>query len=115
MRKHRFTISLLFGTCLVAFTGSTPQVRAAAATAQIPPLEPGMARVWFMRPTSDSIYNVGADPIIYVNGTPFGEMVVACAIRTSRSALAQSEPAVDPEESAAAAFGATDPIKSEST
>jgi hypothetical protein len=27
-----------------------------------------------MRPTSDIIYNVGADPMIYANGTPVGEM-----------------------------------------
>ena len=33
-----------------------------------------MARVWFMRPSSDSIYNMAADPIIYTNGTPVGEI-----------------------------------------
>ena len=74
MQKHWFTKSALAGACLVAFTGLVPQVTAAATTPQIAPPEPGMARVWFMRPSSDSIYNMAADPIIYANGTPVGEM-----------------------------------------
>jgi hypothetical protein len=74
MRKNRFATSALVGVCLVALTGFAPQVRAQSATAQIRPLEAGMARVWFMRPSSDSIYNVGADPIIYANGTSVGEI-----------------------------------------
>ena len=74
MQKHRFTISLLFGMSTVMLAGFVPHARAAAATVQIPPVEPYMARVWFMRPTVDSIYNVGADPIIYANGKPVGEI-----------------------------------------
>ena len=45
----------------------------AASKAQDPPLQSGMARVWFFRqadPTGGNVY--GADPIIYANGAPVG-------------------------------------------
>ena len=74
MRKDWLTKSALVGTCLIAFTGVASPVRAAAATTAAPPLEPGMARVWFLRPSGDRLYSAGADPVVYANGTSFGEM-----------------------------------------
>ena len=77
MQKHRFTMSALVGASLFAFTGVVPQVTAAAATPQVAAPEPGMARVWFLRPSGDRLYNVGADPVVYANSTPFGEMAAS--------------------------------------
>jgi hypothetical protein len=73
MRKYRFTIPLLFGLCLVALAGRPPQANAAAAVMQIPALAPGMARVWFLRP-SEYLYIAGADPTVYANGAPVGDL-----------------------------------------
>jgi Protein of unknown function (DUF2846) len=74
IRKHRFTMSALFGLSMVALAGVAPQANAAGATMQPPPLEPGMARVWFLRPSSDRLDIVSADPIVYANGAPVGQI-----------------------------------------
>jgi hypothetical protein len=43
--------------------------------AQAPPLEAGMARVWFLRPPGSHFDIVGAaDPIVYANGAPIGQI-----------------------------------------
>jgi hypothetical protein len=75
IRKHRFTMAALFGLCLVALAGVAPQADAADAPAQAPPLDPGMARVWFLRPSANNFDIVGAaDPIVYANGAPIGQI-----------------------------------------
>jgi hypothetical protein len=65
---------------LLALAGCTPQVQVATSQAQIPPVEPGMARVWFFRqadPTGGNVY--AADPIIYANGAPVGQIAQGTA------------------------------------
>jgi hypothetical protein len=66
------TISLGFG--LLAFAGCAPQPQVATSQVQVPPVEPGMARVWFFRqadPPGGNDY--AADPIVYANGAPVGD------------------------------------------
>jgi hypothetical protein len=61
--------------CLLALAGCTPPEKAATSPAQIPLLEPGMARVWFFRQTDPVSGNVqAARPIIYANGAPVGQI-----------------------------------------
>lgn len=74
MRTEWFTKAALVGACLVAFTGFAPPAGAAVETAAVPSLDPGMARIWFLRPSGDRLSNVGADPTIYTNGASIGEM-----------------------------------------
>ena len=60
---------------LLALAGCTPQPKVATSQAQLPPVEPGMARVWFFRqsdPTGGNVY--AADPIVYANGAPVGQI-----------------------------------------
>jgi hypothetical protein len=60
---------------LLAFVGCTPQEKAATSQAQLQPVEPGMARVWFFRQTDPISGNVEAGrPIIYANGAPVGQI-----------------------------------------
>lgn len=60
---------------LLALAGCTPQEKAATSQAQIPPVEPGMARVWFFRQMDPVSGNVEAGrPIIYANGAPVGQI-----------------------------------------
>jgi hypothetical protein len=61
--------------CLLALAGCTPPEKAATSQAQVRPLEPGMARVWFFRQTDPVSGNVEAgSPIIYANGAPVGQI-----------------------------------------
>jgi hypothetical protein len=39
----------------------------------IPPLAPGMARVWVLRMPSQAGIVTGADPLVYVNGAPLAK------------------------------------------
>ena len=74
MQKDPQKVSKWLGLGLLAVVGCTPQSQVATTQAQVPPLAPGMARVWFFRqadPTGGNVY--GADPIIYANGTPVGD------------------------------------------
>src|SRR5205823_11987363 len=60
---------------LLALAGCTPQGNVATPQAQIPPVEPGMARVWFFRQMDPVSGNVeAARPIIYANGAPVGQI-----------------------------------------
>jgi hypothetical protein len=44
--------------------------------ASIPPLAPGMARVWVLRMPSQAGVITGADPIVYTNGAPLAKSTV---------------------------------------
>ncbi|HEX9535165.1 MAG TPA: hypothetical protein VF924_06805 [Stellaceae bacterium] len=60
---------------LLALADCTPQANVATSQAQLPPVEPGMARVWFFRQTDPVQGNVeAARPIIYANGAPIGQI-----------------------------------------
>jgi hypothetical protein len=41
--------------------------------AEIPPLAPGMARVWVLRMPSQAGVVTGADPLVYANGQPLAK------------------------------------------
>lgn len=63
------------GLSLLALGGCSPQANVDTAQAQAPPVEPGMARVWFFRqsdPTGGNVY--ASEPIIYANGAPVGQI-----------------------------------------
>jgi hypothetical protein len=42
----------------------------------VPPLAPGMARVWVLRMPSQAGIITGADPMVYVNGAPLAKSTV---------------------------------------
>ena len=72
MSTSRLITSVSLCLCLLQLVGCAPT---ATSQAQIPPLEPGMARVWFMRqadPPGGNVY--AADPMITVNDAPFTEI-----------------------------------------
>jgi hypothetical protein len=73
VRKYRFTIPAVLGLCLVGLAGHPPEADAAAEAAQVPAPAPGVARVWFLRP-SDYLHIAGADPVVYANGMPIGDI-----------------------------------------
>jgi hypothetical protein len=65
---------------MLVLVGCTPQANVATSKAQAPPVEPGMARVWFFRqsdPTGGNVY--AAEPIIYANGAPVGQIAQGTA------------------------------------
>jgi hypothetical protein len=75
MRKFLFATPMLLGLCLGAIADCAPAATAMAQEAQAPALEPGTARVWFLRPTSSPNGNVeAAAPIIYANGASIGDI-----------------------------------------
>jgi hypothetical protein len=75
MRRYRLVTPILLGLSLVGLANGTPEATAAAAEAQTPAIEPGMARVWFLRPSSSPNGNVeGAAPVIFANGATVGDI-----------------------------------------
>jgi hypothetical protein len=73
----RLTASPWFGLCLclLVLGGCAPQQSAATPRAQAPPVGPDMVRVWFFRqadPPGGYVY--AADPIVYANRAPVGEI-----------------------------------------
>ena len=47
--KQHFIAPILLGFCLLAPSACAPPVDVPRSPAQIPPIAPGMARVWFLR------------------------------------------------------------------
>jgi hypothetical protein len=75
MRRYRFLMQAFLGLCLVLLANIASQRDAAAAGVQPPPLAPGMARVWFLRPAGSLNGNVwAAEPEIYANGARVGDI-----------------------------------------
>lgn len=75
MRGYRLVGSMWLGLCLLAFAGCAPQPTAGTPQVQVPPIEPGMARVWFLRqqdPQGGNVY--AAAPVISANDVPLGEI-----------------------------------------
>jgi hypothetical protein len=74
--KARHLRSVRLGAIgFLMLAGCAPQAQVATSPAQIPPVEPGMARVWFFRqadPTGGNVY--AADPMVYANGAPVGQI-----------------------------------------
>jgi hypothetical protein len=49
MGRSGFAVGLLLALGLVTMANCAPEATVTASQAQIPPLAPGMARVWFLR------------------------------------------------------------------
>lgn len=73
MWKHRLAVPVLLGLSLAAPLYGAPPAIAAAEDAQPSAIAPGMARVWFLRPSSATLYN-GAAPVVCANGAAVGEI-----------------------------------------
>lgn len=79
MRQYHLIVPLLLGLCLTALAGcAPPQPAATVSQAQIPPIKPGTARVWFLRGSlSPQLGAVQAfSPMIYANGAPLAAIPV---------------------------------------
>ena len=71
MLGYRLTAALSLGFCLLVLGSCAPQSTVGTSQPQVPPVGPGVARVWFFRqadPPGGSVY--ASDPIIYANGAP---------------------------------------------
>ncbi len=76
-RRHLMWVRL---GALGLLAGCSPQANVATSPAQPQAVEPGMARVWFFRqsdPTGGNVYS--AEPIIYANGAPVGQIAQGTA------------------------------------
>jgi hypothetical protein len=76
MLSCRLTPSLWLGLGLFALAGCSPQSQLPTSQAQVPPVEPGMARVWFFRQQTDPVagYVEAGSPMIYANSAPVGQI-----------------------------------------
>jgi hypothetical protein len=71
MRIWRITAGMLVGLCLGVLSSCAPQTASTISQAQVPPIKPGTARVWFLRGSITPIGAVQAfAPMIYANGAP---------------------------------------------
>jgi hypothetical protein len=79
MRKFGLAMPVLVVLCLPMLAGCAPQAGVTTAQAEVPPLPPGAARVWFFRgwdaPSGQSFVYAAA-PVIFVNGAPIGDIPV---------------------------------------
>jgi hypothetical protein len=75
MGRYQSRALMWLGLCLLSAAGCAPQPTAATSQAQIPPIDPGMARVWFFRQADPPGGNVFAGtPIISANDAPIGQI-----------------------------------------
>jgi hypothetical protein len=75
--RYALAVPLLLVACILVLAGCTPQAKVTTSQAQIPPIAPGTARVWFFRgwdSPSGQGFVYGAAPTIYANGAPVGEI-----------------------------------------
>jgi len=72
MRKYRLLLPILLG--LIALPASMPVALAAFQDAHVTAPNPGMARVWFLRPAGANSYALGAAPMIYANAIPVADI-----------------------------------------
>ncbi|MBV8122152.1 MAG: hypothetical protein JO081_19705 [Alphaproteobacteria bacterium] len=71
----RLTILICFGLLMLAGC-MAEQAEKSWQQASIPPLQPGMARVWVLRTPSQAGLITGADPMVYANGAPLAQSPV---------------------------------------
>jgi hypothetical protein len=74
---HRFLLfaPLWLGVILLPAMGCAPQQTAGTSQAQLPPLNPAMARVWFFRqqdPTGGNVF--AAEPTVSANDMPIAQI-----------------------------------------
>lgn len=74
IRRVRATALTVFGFGLLALAGCAGQATPTASQAQAPTLEPGMARVWFLRQADPPAGNIeAARPMVYANGAAIAD------------------------------------------
>jgi hypothetical protein len=76
MRQLRLMIPMWLGLCFAALAGCAAP-SATVTAAQIPPIKPGTARVWFLR-GSLTVYPAvqAAVPLIFANGAPVAQLPI---------------------------------------
>ena len=75
MKTLRLTTLISISLCLLHLAGCAPTPTAATSQAQIPPADPGTARVWFFRQADPPGGNVfAAEPMITVNDAPLSQI-----------------------------------------
>jgi hypothetical protein len=75
MSSYRFLVLICLGFCLLAVAGCAPQQTAGPSQAQLPPVNPAMARVWFFRQADPPGGNVfAADPTVSANDAPIAQI-----------------------------------------
>ena len=75
MMRRQLMALICFG--LLALAGCVAhQAERSWQQASIPPLQPGMARVWVLRMPSEAGFTSGADPMVYANGAPLAQSTV---------------------------------------
>jgi hypothetical protein len=75
MRRFRLTMRVLLGLCLLGLAGCAAQSKATTSQAQIPAMEPGTARVWFLRQQDPPGGNIeAATPMVFANGAPVSQI-----------------------------------------
>jgi hypothetical protein len=62
---------------LLMLAGCAAQQAETSWQASIPPLQPGMARVWVLRMPSQAGIVTGADPMVFVNRAPLAKSTVS--------------------------------------
>ena len=75
MQKYRPAMRMLLGLCLIALADCAPETMTTTSEAQIPPIKPGTARIWFLRPSSSPNGNIEvAAPMILANDAPVADI-----------------------------------------
>jgi len=73
MRRH---LLALIGFGLLGLAGCVAQPTANNALSSVPPIPPGMARVWILRQTNIEYENFSAaDPAVFINNLDLGHIV----------------------------------------
>jgi len=75
MRKYRLAVGALLGLALILFAECAPKATGITAATPIPAIEPGMARVWFVRSSDAPRGDVqAAAPMVFANGSPVANL-----------------------------------------
>jgi hypothetical protein len=74
---YRFSGTFCLALGLLALAGCMQEAAQTSwRDASIPPLQPGMARLWVLRMPSQAGVITGADPMVFVNGAPLAKSTV---------------------------------------
>jgi hypothetical protein len=74
MQRSQLMGFIWFG--LLTLSGCVTQQAENSWKASVPPLQPGMTRVWVLRMPSQAGMITGADPMVFVNGAPLAKSTV---------------------------------------
>jgi hypothetical protein len=78
VRRYRLAIPYIVAVCLIALSACA-QTAPTITQSQVPPVKPGMARVWFLRGSISPQFGAvqAFSPEIYANGAPVATIPVA--------------------------------------